>query len=367
MANDIAYGFMTLQDRFQDRVEDVGIEVVSSVMEASFREHDREITAVLDFFSQPTTSRAELVRLPGTRIAQPLADGANPEPTRITGSYEAGYPLRGYGDAYGMNMVERAYQTVQDANDWTMEQMKGDLLRMRREILKATIHNAGTAGWTFTDQPNAADPSVVVRSLANGDTIKYVKTGGTNETDSHFLAGTAAIGTASTVFQTIFDELSEHPSNNIAMNGYVLTFVPTNQKSAVEAHNLIKEPTNTLTIPGISSDRLLDNPQGLIPFGNQVLGEIDGNLIIEWKALPDDVILSVAPMASSKPLKRREHEAANLRGMRTYLTDVDGNNVQFNWRRWLGFGVSNRVSIVMYNVGNATYTNPTGYDPRSAA
>jgi len=57
----------------------------------------------------------------------------------------------------------------------------------------------------------------------------------------------------------------------------------------------------------------------------------------------------------------REYEATELQGFFTETASPDGNLQEMRMLRMCGFGVSNRVGALVYQVGNGTYQIPTGY------
>jgi hypothetical protein len=270
-----------------------------------------------------------------------------------TGHYDVAFPLQGAGTAWGDNRVSRALMTVADANRYTLEAQDKDSDWMVRHMLAATFDNAA---WTFVD---ALYGSLTIRPLAlASDSITYVRAGGAMSTDTHHLAQAAGIADATNPFQTIYDELMEHPSNS----GPVVCYIPNGLVASVRAlTNFIPVP-NPMIRYGIGSDQYAGptNPG----FGEEVLGTVDRCVIVQWRALPANYILAHA-QGGGPILKMREYPAAELQGFFPEFDDKDGNLRETRMLRYAGFGVSNRIGAVVYMVtsGNgSTYAIPSGYD-----
>ena len=134
--------------------------------------------------------------------------------------------------------------------------------------------------------------------------------------------------------------------------------------STVEALANLSEVKNSLIIPGISDDRVDDAIMNMVGFGDRVIGLVDGNVVVEWKSLPDDYIVSHAPDTSEKIFGMRERPEAALKGLFTEDFNVDGNHTGTRFIRQFGIAARNRVGALAMEIGSATYTDPTGYDPR---
>ena len=51
----ILYGFTNLKDVFSQRIDDVGVAVVNDAIDATIGEHNRQMTALVGLFAEPTT------------------------------------------------------------------------------------------------------------------------------------------------------------------------------------------------------------------------------------------------------------------------------------------------------------------------
>lgn len=367
MANEVAYGFITMIDRFTDRVTEANIEEVRTAIDESTRIWNEIVQAQLSAFCSVTTARAEKVLLPAAGMMEPLNADANPMPRRYTGSFEAGYPVWWWGTAFGTNREERVKMTIGDMNRYTMEQLKEYSRRVQREVIKATLYNKGTSGWTFTDQRgNSTDPDVTVRSLANGDANRYVFLNGNAGTDTHYLFMSGTFSDANyAAFSSAYSELREHPSNRLSETGYVISWVSSDLVSDIENLAALQEPKNDLIIPGISSDRVVDNAtlRSLLPFGEKILGVVSNNLVVEWSALPGSHMLSWAADSEPTSLRMRVEPEAQLQGIFNEYGSADGNHLETRTLVKFGIAPHNRIGMVATTINAGSYSNPVGYDP----
>lgn len=348
-ANTIAYGFVGLSELMAQRVADGNVEQVWKAIQDSAVEWSRQSTGLLSSLVERTTKYKARIYLQGNGTLQPLDDNGSPLPVQPGSYYDVAYPIQGGGTAWGSNRVSRALMTVDEANRNTVDALARDADWMRRHILAALFDNAT---WVFSDPKNG---SLTIQPLANGDTVEYLRTGGSAAVDTHQLAQAAAISDSADPFDDIYDELMEHPSNS----GPVVTYVPTNLTASIEALTAFIPVSDPEIIKGIGSDRLaapIDRG-----FGDEVLGRVDRNWIVEWRALPSNYMLAHA-QGAGPVLAMREYEAPEIQGFFTERDAGDGNLQSVKMIRYAGFGVKNRVAAVVYRVGNGSYAIPPGYD-----
>lgn len=363
MANEVAYGFVTMADVFANRAQMVGMERVNTAILETAAFWSQQVADINSKFIEPTTMSEMGFNLPGGGGMQPLDKDGNPVPVRPTGHYDVGFPIRLKGTAYGTDRITRANATVEQFNQWTMEAMQRDNTTMRREIIKALLWSAS---WSFTDETRPDDPTVTVQPLANGDTVTYLRRDGTNTTDDHYLAQADAIDDTHNPFPTIFDELYEHPSNRLDQLGLVTVYVASNLTASISALELLEAPKSSIVIPGTAADRVDDNAvRQYQAFGDRYIGFIDGCAVFQWSALPSGYMIAHAPGAGAI-LKMRQDANPSLQGLFPELNSSDGNHQVTRFLRYNGFGVFNRVGALAYQVGQASYVDPTGYDPSSA-
>lgn len=355
MANSVAYGFMGLQELYNQRVAEVGTQRVYDAIQASASEYTRVLNAMLAEWAERLVVAQEQFELPGSGTLQPLDEWGNPLPVAPSGSYKVAYPIQGGGTAWGTNRVSRELITVEEANRNTLDAMSRDSDWLIRHMLAALLDNTT---WTYVDKVGIGGSkglgSITIQPLANGDAVTYVRKGGTASTDTHYLAQAAAILDASNPYPTIYTELMEHPSNV----GPVLVYVATDQVSGSEALTNFVPVSDPDVAYGVANDRLQRSiDRGL---GDRVMGKCDNCWLIEWGRLPSGYLLGHA--SGTPVLGMREYPAASLQGFFPEQFSADGNTVVNRMIRYAGFGVRNRVAAVAYYVGAGAYAIPSGYE-----
>lgn len=347
--NTLTYGFQDLAGVMEERLTTIGERQIYDAVSASVGEYTRQMNELMASLVTPTTFHKERFKLPGSGTLQPLDDNGNPLPVREEGYYDVAYPIQGGGTAWGDNRVARALMTVADANRRTLESMKRDADWVRRHILAALFYEAS---WTYTDDLFG---SLTIECLANGDSVTYLKRGGSTATDDHYLAQANSIDDDNNPFDDIYDELMEHLGNEPP----VVVWVPNNLKTSIKAlTNFYEEPDPDITL-GSASDELTG--QYPVGFGDEVLGKVDKCWIVEWRALPDNYMIAHA-VGAGPVLKMRQYEAAELQGFFAEEHSPDGNRNEYRMIRYAGFGVFNRIAALVYRIGNGSYAEPTGYD-----
>lgn len=354
MANAIAYGFAGRESLFSRSIEDVGQNIVYDYIAQSAAIHTQQVEALLDEFVVRTTERSEKIRMIEAGSLQPLDQWGNPLPVQVGFSYEAGYPIRGGGTAWGNNRVSRALQTVQDANENTVAALMMDANWLKRHLLASILDNVS---WSYdTDE----EPAVTVQPLANNDTVRFLKVGGAASTDNHYLGQASAIADANNPFPAIYTDLTEHPGNG----GVIVSYIPENLRLAVKALTNFDAVEDPDIIAGGNRDVLSGNIA--VGIGDEVLGKVDNVWIILMRALPDNYILSHARAATSI-VAMREYPSPSLQGFFPEAFSPDGNLLEMRMIRYCGFGVRNRVGAHVTYIGNATYAVPTDYNAPLAA
>jgi hypothetical protein len=251
MANQVTYGFYDLQSVFDQRVTEVGVNVIRSAIDATVAEHNRQMDAFLSLFVRRTTQFKQIFRTATVASLQPLDQNGRARPIQTAGQYETAFPLMDAGTAWGANYKTRVKMTVEEANDITATLIMADIRWMRYHILGALYDNVG---WTYAD-PEHGNLSVV--GLANGDTVTYQIMAGTDAgaTDTHYLFQNAAIDDSNDPFPTIQAELAEHPENT----GEIVAFIPTNRKASVQALTAFYPAADPNIDLGASQARLVGN------------------------------------------------------------------------------------------------------------
>lgn len=350
MANQIAYGFIGLEHLFSERLENVNVQTVMTAVQESVAEHNRQAEAMMAELSMPTVGYKVRFKQRDSYTLQPLDEYGRPKPARPAGYYDVAFPIQGGGAAYGFNHISAALVTVEEINRLTLEALGADSDWMKRHMLAAILDETA---WTYDDEEHG---SLTIQPLANGDSVTYVKKSGSVAADDHYLAQADAIDDTHNPFPTIYDELKEHPVN---ANAAIVSYIPTALKASVKALATFVGVEDMDVRPGNASDVLA----GTIDrgFGDEVLGKVDGCWVVEWSLLPDEHTLSVARGSREPVLNMRQYPADSLQGFFQKML-VEGNLETTEFYRFAGFGGYNRVGAVVYQVGNATYEVPTGYD-----
>ena len=352
MANTVAYGFLGMERLFNEKLEDVNVQVVLDAIRDSVTEHQRQVTEMNGEMFNITDQYSKRFLQPGSGTLQPLDEWGNPLPTRPQGFYDVGFPIQGGGDAYGANRVSRAYMTVADVNRNILDILSRDSDWVKRHMLAAIFDNTT---WTYGD-PQHGD--LTIQPLANGDSVQYVKRSGIVATDNHYTAQAAAIADGTNPFGGIYDNLNEHPVNS---NATIVSYIPTNVKDDVEGLAAFTEVGDPDVLQGANADTIVGRVgRG---WGDEVLGKVNKVWIIEAGILPDNYLVNAA-RGGSAPLWMREHVPAELKGLIQEQHSPDGNVLANRFIRYAGFGAHNRVgaSVHFVNAGDTTYDIPAGYN-----
>jgi hypothetical protein len=351
MANQVVWGFYDLQSIFDQRVSD-NVDVVSSAIDDTVAEHNRQMDALMALFVRRTTEFKVRFRSATTASLQPLDQDGRARPIQAAGYYETAFPILDAGTAWGANYKARAKMTVAEANDITATMLMADMRWLRYQILGALYANAA---WTFPDPQHG---NLTIVGLANGDSVTYQIMAGTDAgaTDTHYLAQAAAISNAADPFPTIYTELTEHPENS----GQIVAFIPSGLKAAVlglSAYYPASDPNIDL---GASQARLVGNLGVAVP--GTLFGYHDAGVwLVEWPNLPANYIVAVST-GGERPVAMREEEEPELRGFRKVAERNDHPFYENQFLRSAGFGGWNRVGALVYRIGNGTYAAaPTGF------
>ncbi|MGV1048237.1 MAG: hypothetical protein ACOYD4_06910 [Solirubrobacterales bacterium] len=354
-----AYGFMNLEYLQNTRISTFGVERSYNAIQESLAEYMRVMDALAGQLVEKTTLAMEQYELPGDGTLQPLTEDGTPLPVIPSGNYQVGYPIQHAGTAFGNNRIARALATVDELERFTADTMARDKDWMLRHVLAALFDNVS---WTYNDKPSGAYKglgNISIQPLANGDTVTYMRRGGSLSTDDHYKAQAAAIADATNPFPAIKRELVEHPGNGSTL----VTYAPTALVDSVVALTEFVEVSDPDIRYGADNDVLESIRAEVLGPGDEVLGKTkSGSWVVEWGRLPATHMLTLA-LGSPKVLKMREYEADELKGLHSPgVFNTDGNHYRTDFYRYAGFGASNRVGAVVTYIGGASYTIPSGYD-----
>lgn len=347
----ILYGFTNLKDVFSQRIDDVGVAVVNSAIDATIAEHNRQMTALVGLFAEPTTEYKIRYSTPVAARLQPLDENGRARPIKLAGYYDVAFPLQEAGTAWGQTYKASKKMTVQEANKILNTLLTADKRWMRDHILAALFTNVS---WTFSDDQHG---DLTVKGLANSDTDTYLVQAGADAgaTDTHYLAQAAAIDNSNDPFGTIYSELTEHPENS----GEVVVLISSSLKTTVQALSAFyPQPDGNLN-PGMATTTVRGSLS--VPLPGTLLGYHEERVwIAEWKSLPAGYMLATTTGGPRSLLMREEMEAS-LRGFNRVAERNDHPFYESQYLRIAGFGANNRIGSLVYRVGNAAYAVPTNY------
>lgn len=366
MANQIAYGFLNLRDRFNElALTAQNIPIIEDAINRTFEMHNRVMRASLQLFTRTVTEPQLRYRTAGTARLQPIDENGRALPIKqVLGYYDVAWPLYSGAAAWGATWMERIKWTIEDVNRQINLITDADVNWMRDHIYSALFQNAD---WQADDDEKGV---LTIKPLANGDAVSYQywSAGSYGATDNHFLAQVAAIDDANNPFATIYRKLTEHPENG----GDVVCFVPTNQVAAVTGltsfHSM---PDQNLDL-GANAVRVVGGGPMPMTTGFAMAGEMPGRLLgyednkvwlYEWPTLPDNYFVAFTT-DGERALGMREDPFEQLRGFRE-VAETDPNDYHPFWERQYfrraGFGAWNRTGAVVLLVGSGTYTPPAAY------
>ena len=350
MANQIAYGFYSLLDKFPDPVTTV-LTDINTAIDATIAEHNRQIETLYSLFCAKTTDAQAQFKCPALGRLMGADEYTQPPSIKGASRYTVAWPIQKAMIARGTTWDAAQKMTVQDANDEMVTLQTADIRWQRDHILAACF---AATSWTHT---NEEDGDLTILSLANGDTQAYLIQSGADAgaTDTHVLGQADAIADLTDPYPTIYAELTEHPENG----GKVIALIPTALKATTQALTSFYAAADPNIRVGSATAELVADAGVSVP--GEIIGYHDAGVwIAEWKGMPSTHIIAVCT-EGERALKMREEQIASLRG---FLREGDRNDHPFYqtvYSRRAGWGANNRVGAVAYRVGNATYAAPTGY------
>lgn len=346
-------GFEQYKDVLNRRLNDTEIiEISNEAVRQTLDVHNQHTNAMVQFFCDPTTDFKRRFKSP---FAGYLQAGDNEfgryQPNKQFGTYDIAFPLATAGKAWGWTRKYAIKSTVQDVNDQLALMLDADKRYLRYNILAALFQDTD---FTFEDEEHG---TLTVKPLANGDAQEYMLLQGaeTATTADHYEAQAGAIADNANPFPNIYDKLNSRPENG---EGRVISFVPTNLRTSVEALSTFIEKSDPDIQEGANTRVLVGNLETPIP--GEVVGKVGDVWVVEWKFLPSNYILSVHT-GGPRPLAMRQEPEAELQGFRAIGDREDMPYFERHFERTVGFGVQNRLSAHIQRIGNGAYAVPTGF------
>lgn len=349
MANQVAYGFLNMQDVLGNRITEIGVSRVTKAIDETISFYNQNIDAMTNSLTKKTTEYKVQYGLPQYSRLQPLDDSGRARPIKPIAYYSREFPLRQAGAAWGSNYRTRVKMTVEEANYYTNVLTQSDAEWIRDHLLAAIFTNAN---WTNNEEGRGVH---TVNPLANGDAETFfLSTTGAMATDTHYLAQAGAILDASNPFPAIYTELTEHPDNQ----GDVVVFIGDANVTAVKALSTFYPIQDSNLTYGTGITRLSSTPGGSNLPG-ELIGYVGGCFVHRWSAVPTDYLVAVTT-GGERPVAMRQEPEAELQGFNKVAERNDHPFYESQYQRHAGFGAWNRVGAVVQRVGNGTYAVPTG-------
>jgi hypothetical protein len=312
------------------------------------------------FVSAETENHKERFKLPGGGRLQKLGQDPQSEAgaVKANGSWDTAYPLEEYGATISNTRVSMAYMTVGDLNNHIQTVVNQNVNTVRYEMLLKLFKNTNT---TFVDTKWG---SLTVVPLANADSVVYPPVIGSESeaTDDHYLESgyaASAISDTNNPYVTIEAELVEHFGKSQG-NDNVAVFINKAQKAKTEDLTDFVELEDRFVMVGDQTATLSGLPAG---HPGRVIGRTNGCWVVEWDWIPANYMVGIH-LDTQAPLKKRIDPAAvGLgRGLQLVSQDTDHPFETSHWSHRFGFGVANRLSAVVMELGTGgTYTIPTAY------
>lgn len=354
------FGFSGLEQIHHQTSQIPDLQVAWEQAKEDLRAYNEALMRVVSTFALPTTRGQFRYKLSNTTNYQVLDDKGNPLPVSDYGFYDVGLPLRGAGTAFGDNLVTRAHLTQDDIDARRRMAENADLNWMRRHIMAALFTNTD---YQFTSVFIPEETPVTVRPLATSASgIEWLKRDGLKSVDDHYLAQASTISDTNNPFPVLYEELAEHPSNNVNPSSPIVAYIPTNLQASVEALTSFVPLPRMFIKEGANTPVALQGQQyGYFGEFLGVVGGVNNSVVVRvWSHLPDNYIVAHA-LGAGPVLGMRQFAAPELQGVVATLNEVDGNYIEMQFRRFAGFGVLNPLGACVMQIGNATYQIPNGY------
>lgn len=355
MANQVAYGFTTLEDVFERRLTVDNAQVVQTAIQESVVEHTRALNAAISRFSPATEEHVRRFTLQAGGTLQPVTEEGEALPTKPGTYFDVAWPLQRGGDAWASTMESRELMTVGEANEMTMNSLLKDADWMMRHLLSAILDNTS---WAYEDPRYQ---TLTIQPLVNGGVTLPIVGGGT-EASNHYSAQSAAIADGTNPFPTMMAQLKKHQSL-VNVGGPFVCYIPSNVVDDVKALTDFTPVRDEDIQYGSGSNQIrpvdLDAIKGP---GQEVIGKCNEWWIVEWARLPNNYLFGHC-LNAAPPLWHREQPAESLKGL-ILMNHNSGPNLQkVEVRRITGFGAVNRLNGIVKQVekGDTTYVIPTGY------
>ncbi len=356
------YGVLTLADADDyTLVNTVGQGVVYDDLNLYLAQRQADMQAALAVFVEMTTELyTENYKLPGGGRLQRRGGQAQSAAVKAGGSWDTGYPLEDFGAQIAWTDVVMGYLTIQEFNRHVQTVEEQDRNTVRFELLKALFNNGGGSPRTFVDPIHG---SINVQPLANGDATLYPPVMGseTEATENVYLESgyvAADISDTNNPYATNVAKLVSHFGRSTGGRN-IVSFINSAQEAKTRALTDFVEVEDRF----VRTSALADVPVNLPNVPGEVVGRVSGTWVVVWDWIPANYILTIH-LEAEAPLKMRVDPASTglQRGLVLVAQDAIYPFEMAHWRHRFGFGVGNRLSAVVMELGTGgTYTVPTAF------
>lgn len=358
----LVYGLHDLEALKDERVEQIGISEMNDRIDEWNAELNRQFNALFNLFTvrNPEWNTMPIAKhyTPGAARMQPVDEHGVAKPTREKGSFQVGLPMWRREFALGFSYEAMRKVTIAELSRQLATVERADIGTHIDLLLFSLFY---PTNWDFVSTEENF-PDIPVKALANDDTITYTVRGEDEpQTANHYAAQAGDIATTDP-FPTIAETLRKYTSTNA--NGRIVSFVggATNVSQIKALDGFYRVDRTQFTSWGDNVSLVDPSADTFIGMGDEVIGEHeDGVLVVRWRRLPDNYIISLN-LDAPPPVGIREDTEATLRGLfRIEATENSGNTLLRRFRRKIGFAPVNRTSAMITRVGNGTYAAPTGF------
>lgn len=360
---DLVFGFHDLESMRDQRIQDIGISETNERIAAWNAEVNRNFNAI---FSSFAVRNEAWNTMPIVRYRQPAAAEAQfvdemgvAKPRIEKGYYEVGLPLMRYEDAMGISYEAQRRATVDEVSRELDRIDRADMTTAIRLWLFAVLYDTN---WTFVSTEENL-PNIPVKAGANGDADEYIVRGeSAPQTADHYTGQSGAISNSADPFPAARETLTRYAGTSPSDRLICFVGDSTNATNiqALDGFNRTDRTKYTSWGDSVSLvDPMADN---FIGMGDEVLGEHEeGILVVRWRRVPANRLIFFN-MDAEAPIGIREDAAPELRGLFNIdSVENSGNLLLRRFRRKIGFAPVNRTAFLCHQIGNASYSPPTGY------
>lgn len=354
-------GLLNIAEAAADKVyvSTLGQRIVYDAVRALLDNYNKDLARAKALFVERTTTDHKLrYKLPGSGRLQRRGGLAQSATTKATGYWDVAFPLEDFGAAFGGDDIALAYMTAAELDRHMQTIMVQDVNTVRYEMLKALLNSSAR---TFSDDIRG---SLTIEPLANGDAVVYPPALGSESeaTDNHYLESgylATAISDTNNPFPVIRRELTEH--FGVEQGGEdIAVFINSAETPEVSALASFDEMPDRYIRPGQDTAVPTGVPANL---PGVVLGRADHCWVVEWDWVPASYMVGIHLAAPAPLIERVDPEETGLgRGLQLVAKSEEYPLETSNYRHRFGFGVGNRLSAMVLELGNGgTYTVPSGY------